>query len=145
MDEHRIKPAVALKARTDSLLMRLPLPKINPNFVSGLSVISSVFFILALGYSQVLAFAIAVAVLVFDALDGIIARKYRLETDEGYMIDVTSDRLSEGIMFVPFFMPWFFLFAANCFLTLIGFRMKRHIILPLRHIFVIYLAIVLLL
>jgi len=54
------------------------------------------------------------------------------------MVDVVSDRLSEGIIFVPFFVPWFFLFSLNNILAIFSFTRKKHIILPLRHIFIIY-------
>jgi len=73
-----------------------------------------------------------------DWLDGLVARKYHLVSEEGYMVDVAADRLSEGILFVMFMMPWFYLFALNNIMTILSFKEKKHIILPLRQAFLIY-------
>jgi hypothetical protein len=51
-----------------------------------------------------------------------------------------SDRLSEGIMFSVLFFPWFFLFTINCLLTMRAVVKKKHVIIPLRHIFLVYYA-----
>jgi len=129
-----------LRAMTDYFMLRLPLPKINPNIVSGMSIITSLGFVLSLSLSEnlIISFAFLAATLLLDWLDGLIAKKHNLVSEEGYMVDVVSDRLSEGIIFVPFFVPWFFLFSLNNILAIFSFTRKKHIILPLRHIFIIY-------
>ncbi len=114
----------------------LPVPNVNPSIVSGLSVVSSMLFVLSVPHSPPLAFAFAALALLLDGFDGLIARKFRRQTEEGYLVDVASDRLSEGLIFSVFFFPWFFLFTANCVLALASIARKRHIILPLRHVFI---------
>ncbi len=121
-----------------NLLLRLPLPATNPDILSGLSIITSVLFVISLKYSSIFAFMLIMATLLLDLFDGAVARKYKKESEEGRMIDIAADRLSEGIMFVPFFVPWFFLFTLNCFLTLFSFKKRIHVILPLRHAFLVY-------
>lgn len=130
-----------LRAITDYYVLRLPLPRINPNILSGLSIISSLGFILSLSLSESslkLPFAFLIITLLLDWLDGLIAKKHCLASEKGYIVDVASDRLSEAILFIPFFFPWFYLFTINMILTMFSFVRNRHIILPLRLIFAVY-------
>jgi len=122
----------------DNLTKKFPLPKINPNKVSGLSVIFSITFVLTFGYSKIISFLFLFLVIFCDFLDGAISKRYYKKNIEGYIVDVTSDRISEGIIFSFFFFPWFYLFTLNIFLTIWSFLNKKHIILPLRQIFIIY-------
>ena len=137
MEPVKLKYVKKIRGMADSVLLNLPLARINPNAVSGASVLASLLFILTLDYPAI-AFFFIIATLLLDLLDGAIARKYGMASEEGYMADAMSDRLSEGIMFIPFFMPWFYLFAINAALTILSFAAKRHIILPLRHVFMVY-------
>ncbi|MEM5771443.1 MAG: CDP-alcohol phosphatidyltransferase family protein [Candidatus Aenigmatarchaeota archaeon] len=120
------------------LFSGLYLPKVNPNLISSFTVILSIIFILIFDFHRFIAAILLILILILDALDGEIARRYKLNNKEGYIIDVTCDRLSEALIFFPFFFPWFFLFAFNLFLTILSFNKKIHIILPLRHLFLIY-------
>ncbi|MFH1445560.1 MAG: CDP-alcohol phosphatidyltransferase family protein [Nanoarchaeota archaeon] len=126
----------------DKIFLKLPLPKINPNTISAASIITSLLFVFSLNYSALLAFVLILITLLFDWLDGLVAKKHRLASEEGYMVDVTADRMSEGIMFLPFFMPWFLFFAVNNVLALWGFKKNKHIIMPLRHLFLVYFLLV---
>lgn len=135
---NKLKYVRKIREITDYIFLKLPLPKVNPNIISGLSILTSLLFILSLKYSLILAFVLIISTLLFDWFDGLIAKKYSLCSDEGYIVDVTSDRLSEGIMFIPFFIPWFYLFVLNSILTVFSFAKNKHIIIPLRHIFAIY-------
>ena len=118
--------------------LKLPLPRINPNIISGLSIITALLFILSLKYSKFLAFILIIVTLLFDWFDGLIAKKHNLGSEKGYIVDVAADRISEGIMFIPFFVPWFYLFTLNCFLTLFSFIKYKHIIMNLRIVFMVY-------
>jgi phosphatidylglycerophosphate synthase len=137
MAHDKLKYVRKTREAIDSFLC-LPLPNINPNIISGLSVLTSLFFILALKYSSALAFIFIIITILLDWFDGLIAKKYKKCSEEGYIVDVTSDRLSEGIIFAPFFIPWFYLFVLNNILTIFSFTKNRHIILPIRHVFLIY-------
>ncbi|MFH0890285.1 MAG: CDP-alcohol phosphatidyltransferase family protein [Candidatus Aenigmatarchaeota archaeon] len=127
-----------LRKFTDAAVIGLPLPKISPNFVSGMSILAGIAFVLSLHYSTAIAFVALAANLLLDWFDGIIAKKYGLVSEKGYMVDVFADRLSEGIIFAPFFTPWFYLFALNNALSVCSFTNHKHVILPLRHIFLVY-------
>lgn len=125
----------------DRIGLALPLPNVNPNAVSGLSVITSMLTALFVYSGPPLHFLVIfflILTIVLDWFDGLIAKKFQRTTEEGYIVDVTSDRLSEGIIFSVFFFPWFFLFVINCLLTMRSFVKGRHVIIPLRHIFLIY-------
>ena len=128
-----------VRKAADRVGTAIPLPDINPNILSGLSVVLSMLFVLFLGYPQAAASFLG-GVLVLDWLDGLLARKHNRVTEEGYLADVASDRFSEAIVFLPFFFPWFYLFCINCMLALLSVKRRKHIILPLRHIFLVFYA-----
>ncbi len=123
---------------------KLALPKIHPDYLSGLSIIFSFAFLLKgeLWY-QVLLLGI---VWFFDIIDGITAKKYNIRTTDeekklGWITDVASDRISEGIISIAYFMPLFPLFILNTILTLWSYRRKKHTILPIRQFLFIFLLI----
>ncbi|MEM5860905.1 MAG: CDP-alcohol phosphatidyltransferase family protein [Candidatus Aenigmatarchaeota archaeon] len=120
------------------LFSGLYLPKVNPNLISSFTVILSIIFVLIFNFHRFIAAILLIIILILDALDGEIARRYKINNKEGYIVDVTCDRLSEALIFFPFFSPWFFLFTLNLFLTILSFNKKIHAILPLRHLFLIY-------
>ncbi|MBI2579079.1 MAG: CDP-alcohol phosphatidyltransferase family protein [Candidatus Aenigmarchaeota archaeon] len=134
----KIKPVERARGKIESALLKMPLPNANPNAVSGLSILMSLLFVLVFRYNPPASFAILFLVLALDLLDGLIAKKHYMPTEEGYIVDVASDRLSEGIIFSVFFTPWFYLFALNNILTLWSFSSRKHVILPLRHAFLLY-------
>lgn len=133
----------AFREKLDRVGASLPLPNINPNKISGCSIIVSMFFVMLLRLEVLLSLAFLVIVLILDWMDGAIAKKYSRTSEGGYFVDVMSDRLSEGIIFSFFFFPWFFLFSLNCLLSLASVAIKKHFILPLRHIFLVLYAIML--
>jgi hypothetical protein len=128
---------------TDGLFLKLPLPDVKPSSISGLSVMASVAFALVFRHSPAWAAALLAIIILLDWLDGLVAKKHGRCSEEGYMADVAADRISEGIIFVQAFNPWFILFAINCLLSYASFAKSRHVILPLRHLFFIYLVLVL--
>lgn len=136
------KPRVSTAVRRlDAWVMALPLPRVRPNLISGLSILASLLAILAFLISPLLVIVLVFLVLVLDYLDGVIARKHSLTSEGGYHVDVAADRLSEGILFSLFFFPWFYFFALNCLLTMVSFTRGKHLIIPLRHLFLVYLIV----
>lgn len=129
-----------MRNATDAILMALPLPNINPNTISGLSIITSMLFLLLVRRYPFAALVFLIMTLIFDWADGVIAKKFGTASEEGYLADVASDRFSEGIIFLVFFFPWFYFFSLNCLLAIISVRKNRHIILPLRHAFLVFYA-----
>lgn len=138
---NKLKIVEKLRKSTDSVFLKLPLPKINPNMVSGISILTSLIFILTLSYS-IISLVFLIITILLDWFDGLIAKKHNLVSEQGYITDITVDRVSETLILIPFFIPWFFLFALNNVLTLVCFVRKKHIILPLRHLFLIYFTLI---
>lgn len=142
----RLKPVQKIRTRLDNLALKLPLPKINPNALSFLSVVFSLIFWFASKnedklWSTGIAIACLIIIIMLDWLDGLVAKKYKSASKFGWLVDVFADRLSEGILFLSFIFPWFYLFVLNVVLSIISYRTKVHFILPLRIIFLIYFLI----
>ena len=53
-------------------------------------------------YGQLLAFLLTILVIYMDALDGYIARKRRITSDLGALLDITGDRIVENIYWIYF-------------------------------------------
>lgn len=98
-------------------------------------------FVLFLNYSYLLSAVLLVITILLDWFDGLIAKKFGRESEGGYFVDLVSDRLSEGIIFSVMFFPWFFLFTLNCILSMSAVVKKKHVIIPLRHIFLVFYVI----
>jgi hypothetical protein len=126
-----------LRAIPDSVALQLPLPRIDPSLVSALSIVTSLAFLLVLKHSHLLALVLIVVTISLDWLDGLIAKKHELCSRNGYLVDLVADRASEAIMFIPFPVPWSCLFVLNAVLTLFGVAAHKHVILPLRQLFVV--------
>lgn len=130
------------RAVIDFWMLRFPWPKISPNLISYLALPFSLVFIFLWRPFPLLALIILMIVLFLDWLDGLVAKKYHLASEKGWLVDVATDRFSEGIIFAYFFHPWFYFFVANVILTFISYKVKRHIfILPLRQAFFLYLIV----
>jgi phosphatidylserine synthase len=126
-----------VRAIIDSVGLQLPLPKVNPSPVSAPSVVTSLAFVLVLKHSPVLALLLVVVTLLLDWFDGLIAKKYELCSREGYLVDLVADRAYEAILFIPYFALCFYLFILNGVLTLFGIAKHKHILLPLRAVFIV--------
>ena len=139
MREYGYKAAYVreLRAIVDPIALQLPLPRIDPNLVSALSVVTSLGFLLAWNHSRALALLLLLITVSLDWCPGLIAKKYELCSREGYLVDLIADRISEAILFIPYLMPWFCLFILNSILTLFGIAKRKQIILPLRAAFIV--------
>lgn len=121
-------------------IRRLPMPPYHHALLS-LSLLSALFALVCFTLSPRLALIFLLLMIALDFLDYSITEKYFLHSNSRRIRDQMADRLSEGILFVNFFNPWFFLFSINCVLTIIGYVKKRNIALPLKVFFVIYFII----
>lgn len=121
-------------------IKRLPLPPYHHALLS-LSLISALFALVCFSLSPKLALIFLLLMLLLDFLDYSITEKYVLHSNSRQIRDQMVDRLSEGILFVYFFNPWFFLFTINCVLTIIGYVKRKNISLPLKIFFVFYFII----
>lgn len=125
-------------------MKHIPLPNVNPDTVSALSLVVSVIFLL--NGNCIYRIVVLGIVWFLDIIDGTIAQRYQWrkndeEKHKGWVTDVTIDRLSEGVISVAYFMPLFPLFVLNTALTLWSYKHRRHIILPLRQCLFGYLII----
>lgn len=125
----------------DSILAPFENLKISPNKVSFLSL---AFSISAYFFFQKNFFLIGAILLFFvlflDALDGFLARKRKIASFSGLIVDASCDRLSEFIILFPFRF-WIALVVVNTYITIFRLKDKNVFIIPLRHIFLILLIV----
>jgi phosphatidylglycerophosphate synthase len=115
--------------------------KISPNRVSWLSLLLSIFVYFAFQkHFYLVSVMLLFFVLFLDALDGFLARKKKIASFKGLIVDTSCDRLSELIIFFPFKL-WILLAAMNVFITLLRLKDKNVFILPLRHFFLILMIV----
>ena len=127
---------------TDFWILRLPLPNINPDIISYLALPFSLAFVCCWDRYRLISFILFVLTLIIDWLDGLVAKKHNQVSEKGWVIDVVTDRLSEGIIFLRFFQPWFYFYVLNIFLTYLSYKFRKFsLILPLRQFFFLYLVI----
>lgn len=84
------------------------------------------------------------AILILDWMDGAVARKNKLANKEGWMTDVAVDRISEGLIFIahlfsPLANTFFLLYLANIWLSIYSVKSGKHLILPLRFVWMVIL------
>ena len=121
--------------------IKLDLP-IDPNKISGLSVLFSFFVAYFILKNMFLpASLVLLLVLFLDFLDGVIARGRKINSYHGQIIDWTSDRISETIIFIPLFILYQFSILLVILNILVDFAVikKKLIVLPLRHLLLIWL------
>lgn len=115
-----------------------PLPKINPTLVSIASVVAVALIYINPG-SRWLVFSFIFLSIILDWLDGLIARRYGLDSRQGYQIDGICDRASELVLSSVFFFPWFYLALVNIFLMYISWRTDIHFVISLRLFFLLFI------
>jgi phosphatidylglycerophosphate synthase len=88
---------------------------------------------------------IILLILIADWLDGATARRFNKGSRSGYVLDVVTDRVSEGLIFsgeagTSIGKILYLLWIANLILAFYSFRSNKHTSLPLRFIFVLVLV-----
>lgn len=83
-------------------------------------------------------------VLLLDWLDGAAARYLKVASRQGWMLDVTIDRLSEVFLFIPLLglswgWLWLSLALLNIGLSQYSVVSGKHLILPLRFFYLLFL------
>lgn len=126
------------------MLAEFPLLKhLNPNMISGLSLACSPITYLLISERAILASIIALfLVMLLDLLDGIIARaKEQISFVDGWIVDVSVDRVSEAVISIALSRIFILLTVLNMCFALLSCRYRKHTIIPLRQtILVILLA-----
>ena len=111
--------------------------KVNPSYISYLSLLAT--FPVLFTQNPLYQSAIIFIVLFLDSYDGFVARKHNLESRQGLVTDLACDRYSELVIFIknPILLPLVFL---NIALSIMSLK-KGWYILPLRHVYMIYLLV----
>ena len=121
---------------------RIYLPNITPSYYHVFALVASVsFFYIEATWVKVVMLAL---ILVADWADGATARRYNRCTRSGYLVDVVTDRASEGLIFAAgagtllgqvFFLLW----PINLGLAYYSIHSGRHFSLPLRFVYMLVL------
>jgi hypothetical protein len=117
------------------VLTRFPILKqVNANMISGLGLVCSPIAYLLLSERAIVASIIAIfLILLLDALDGIVARaKGQTSSEDGWMVDVSVDRISEAVISLALSRVFILLTILNMGLALLSCHHKKHAIIPLR-------------
>jgi phosphatidylglycerophosphate synthase len=117
------------------VLTRFPiLRQVDANMISGLSLAFTPIAYLLLAERAIIASIIAIfLILLLDALDGIVARaKGQTSSKDGWMVDVSVDRISEAIICLALSRVFILLTILNMGLALLSCHYKKHAIIPLR-------------
>jgi len=114
---------------------------IYPNKLFGLTLITSLLFVITIKRNDLLAIFILLLTILINYYGYTLRKKYYQNNQSVLMCELASSRLSESLIFILFLKPWYFFFIINCLLTLYTFNKKRIITLPLRGIFLVYLVI----
>lgn len=120
----------------------LPLPNINPSWYEVFGLFLSFVFL----YPFIIGAKIFILILILlsDWFDGATSRRYKTLSKDGYLIDLTSDRLSELVVFFPIdgtSLSWFFFFLAliNVALAYLSVMTGKHKSMALRFFFLLFL------
>ncbi len=102
--------------------------------ISGLSLVCSPIAYLLIAERNILASIIAIfIIMLLDALDGIVARtQSQTSSEEGWMVDVSVDRVSEAVICLALSRIFILLTIINMGLALLSCCLKKHAIIPLR-------------
>ena len=117
------------------VLTRFPiLRQVDANMISGLSLAFTPIAYLLLSERAIIASIIAIfLVLLLDTLDGIVARaKGQTSSKDGWMVDISVDRISEAIISLALSRVFILLTIINMGLALLSCHHKKHAIIPLR-------------
>ena len=118
------------------VLTRFPLlRRVNANMISGLGLACSPIAYLLISERAILAsIIILVIIMLLDAFDGIVARaKGEVSSEDGWMVDVSVDRISEAVISLALSRIFILLTILNMGLALLSCHYKKHAIIPLRH------------
>jgi phosphatidylglycerophosphate synthase len=119
------------------VLTRFPiLRQVDANMISGLSLAFTPIAYLLLSERAIIASIITIfLVLLLDALDGIVARaKGQTSSKDGWMVDVSVDRISEAIISLALSRVFILLTIINMGLALLSCYYEKHAIIPLRQV-----------
>ena len=138
----RTKLARVYRVVLDKYEHLLVFPIKDPNFYQIVAIILSGIFLFKPQPS--IGIVLIVILHILDWMDGAVARRYKLTSREGWIIDVLVDRISEGLMFVAYLGTsvgniFFGLYLVNILSSFYSVKSGKHFMLALRFFYLIYL------
>ena len=95
-----------LRKPIDDFIVKIPFPRINPDYISFFTLITTIISVYFFLNGKLWVFWIFLLLtLLLDWLDGTIARKYKMESIKGWWLDKIIDRISEIIIFSFVWLP----------------------------------------
>ena len=94
-----------LRKRKDEItnkILKIPLPYINPNVLTAISLVCSLLAVYFLFVNHTLFIIFALVHLFIDTFDGVIARKFKLTSKFGYWFDNSTDNLFAILLFIKY-------------------------------------------
>ena len=137
MESTRHEAIVVVKKIMDALMARFAhIRWLDADKISGLSLVCSLLVYVLFSKRMMIGGIFALfSVLFLDALDGAVARaKGQATSKEGWIVDVSVDRISEAFISIALSRVFIFLAIFNTGLTIYSYKFKRCIIIPLRQI-----------
>jgi phosphatidylglycerophosphate synthase len=135
--------ALSYRAVLAFLEKHVILPDISPSYYHLAGFTLSVLFLYAV--DRGLEMLLILLILVADWLDGATARRFKKCSRSGYMLDMVTDRVSEGLIFSAeagtaigklFYLLW----LVNLILAFYSLRANKHTSLPLRCAYLLVLV-----
>lgn len=126
---------LVVKKIMDALLARFAhITWLDADKISGLSLVCSLLVNILFSKRMMIGGLFALfSVLFLDALDGAVARvKGQATSKEGWIVDVSVDRISEVFISIALSRVFIFLAIFNTGLTIYSYKFKRCVIIPLR-------------
>jgi hypothetical protein len=124
----------AFRTAIKPVLTRFPaLKRVNANMVSGLSLACSPIVYLLIADRVILASVITLfVVLLLDVVDGTVARATGQTCEDGWMVDVSVDRVSEAVISLALSRIFILFTIINMGLALLSCHYRKHAIIPFR-------------
>ena len=144
MEPSRFRISVIFRKIIDAILSRFSIIKrLNPNIISGLSLICSLVFYLLISRRMMVSCVAALFLVLFlDTLDGVVARgNGKAFAEEGWIVDVSVDRISEALISLALSRVYAFLVIINIGLVFYSYKFKNHVIIPLRQLLLLTLLV----
>lgn len=144
MEPSRFRVSLVFKQIIDKILSRFPfIMRYNKNNISGLSLVCSLAFYLLISKRMMIwCIAVLFLVLFLDVLDGSVARvKGQASSEEGWIVDVSVDRISEALISLALSRAYILLVISNIGLVFYSYKNKKHVILPLRQLLLLILLV----
>ncbi|MEK6973741.1 MAG: CDP-alcohol phosphatidyltransferase family protein [Nanoarchaeota archaeon] len=128
-----------LRKPIDDFIVKIPFPRINPDYISFFTLITTIISVYFFLNGKLWVFWIFLLLtLLLDWLDGTIARKYKMESIKGWWLDKIIDRISEIIIFSFVWLPGLLFIPIGLLIMYLSYKNKFPLLLmfmpPLRFI-----------